>query len=120
MSQETKRDCEPKPTPSDKPPSVPLQPVVRPLPCPFCGSENIVVVEGTNYRWSVAQCQDCGAQCGEIRRREPQWPTDEKKAADEAEAIREWNIRSNPSHQGTTHLVRRTLDGVVQIPNQEK
>lgn len=26
----------------------------------------------------------------------------------------------NPSHQGTTHLVRRTLDGVVQIPNQEK
>ena len=25
--------------------------------------------------------------------------------------------RPNPSHQGTTHLVRRTLDGVVQCPN---
>ena len=24
---------------------------------------------------------------------------------------------SNPSHQGTTHLVRSTLDGVVQPPN---
>ena len=26
---------------------------------------------------------------------------------------------SNPSHQGTTHLVRRTLDGVVLCPNSE-
>ena len=26
----------------------------------------------------------------------------------------------NPSHQGAGHLVDRTLDGVVQIPNQEK
>jgi hypothetical protein len=25
--------------------------------------------------------------------------------------------KANPSHQGTTHLVRRTLDGVVQSPN---
>jgi hypothetical protein len=25
-------------------------------------------------------------------------------------------ILSNPSHQGTTHLVRSTLDGVVQFP----
>lgn len=26
----------------------------------------------------------------------------------------------NPSHQGTTHLVRRTLDGVVQIQESQK
>ena len=25
----------------------------------------------------------------------------------------------NPGHQEATHLVRRTLDGVVQIPNKE-
>lgn len=25
----------------------------------------------------------------------------------------------NPSHQGTTHLVRRTLDGVVQFPKSQ-
>ena len=29
MSQETKQDGEPKPMPSDKPPAVPLQPIVR-------------------------------------------------------------------------------------------
>lgn len=28
--------------------------------------------------------------------------------------------KPNPGHQGTTHLVRRTLDGVVQIQNREK
>ena len=28
-------------------------------------------------------------------------------------------FRPNPSHQGTTHLVRRTLDGVVLCPNSE-
>ena len=27
--------------------------------------------------------------------------------------------KSNPSHQEATHLVRRTLDGVVQIPNKD-
>ena len=26
---------------------------------------------------------------------------------------------ANPSHQGTTHLVRRTLDGVVQFPKSQ-
>lgn len=70
--------------------------VVRPLPCPFCGSETIEIVEGTTYRWATAQCQDCGAQCGEIRRREPLQPTADARAKDEAEAIGEWNTRSNP------------------------
>lgn len=28
--------------------------------------------------------------------------------------------RANPSHQGTTHLVRRTLDGVVRLGNQKE
>jgi Lar family restriction alleviation protein len=73
--------------------------VVRPLPCPFCGSESIAVVEGTSYRWVTAQCSDCGAQCGEIRRRNGYQPTAETKAQDDAEAIAEWNIRSNPTGQ---------------------
>jgi hypothetical protein len=30
------------------------------------------------------------------------------------------NYKPNPSHQGTAHLVRRTLDGVVGGTNQEK
>lgn len=85
------------PTQSGALPSVPLQPVVRPLPCPFCGESSAIVVEGTSYRWVAVQCQDCGAQCGEIRRRDPIGQTAEDKAKDEAEAVKEWNIRSNPS-----------------------
>lgn len=37
-----------------------------------------------------------------------------------AELVRlgQYIVQPNPSHQGTTHLVRRTLDGVVQPPNR--
>jgi Lar family restriction alleviation protein len=36
-------------------------------PCPFCGSENIEVEEGSTFRWRYAVCLDCDARAGEIR-----------------------------------------------------
>mgnify|MGYP002378274489 CR=1 FL=1 len=32
-------------------------------PCPFCGSENVQLAEGANFRWAKVECVDCGA-CG--------------------------------------------------------
>lgn len=32
-------------------------------PCPFCMSERVLIVEGSNFRWERVQCIDCGA-CG--------------------------------------------------------
>jgi len=36
-------------------------------PCPFCGSNIINIAEGSTFRWKVAECQECGARCGEVR-----------------------------------------------------
>jgi Lar family restriction alleviation protein len=36
-------------------------------PCPFCGGSVISIHDGTTFRWMVAECADCGAQCGEVR-----------------------------------------------------
>lgn len=36
-------------------------------PCPFCGATDAEVVEGSTFRWRVAQCGTCGAQTGEVR-----------------------------------------------------
>ena len=36
-------------------------------PCPFCGSTEVRVVDGSTFRWRLAQCQGCGAQAGEVR-----------------------------------------------------
>ena len=64
----------------------------NPLPCPFCGCEKITVSEGTAFRWVKAECDDCGASCGEVR-------INTMKARDEDEircaVIEKWNNRYN-------------------------
>ena len=58
--------------------------MIEPLPCPFCGSTTIHVKDGSTFRWIVAYCCECDAQCGETR----------ASLGHEA-AFGEWNTRTN-------------------------
>lgn len=62
----------------------------KPLPCPFCGAEKITIAEGSTYRWAHAECVECGATAGDIRRQYPQG-TDDPEVQEAA--IAEWNTR---------------------------
>ena len=63
-------------------------------PCPFCGSTDIKVVEGSTFRWRLAQCQGCGAQAGDVRILTTGDGTREDWEADAAaRALDEWNKR---------------------------
>lgn len=68
--------------------------VSEPLPCPFCGCTEIKVHEGTTFRWRIVQCDDCGAQSGEVRVQtlgdgtQTQWEADARE-----KAIAAWNER---------------------------
>ena len=65
---------------------------VVPLPCPFCGHTDMEVVEGSTFRWVVAQCCLCGAQAGEVRVQTLGSGTPEQwKARAEEDATKEWN-----------------------------
>ena len=67
--------------------------VERPIkPCPFCGYVGINVHEASTFRWVVAECNYCGAQCGEVRRDTIKPSTKEEG---EALALTEWNTRNN-------------------------
>lgn len=70
---------------------------IRPLPCPFCGSNDIAVVEGDTFRWLLATCTTCrccGAKGPGVRilpagsGTKEEW---ERRA--HAGAIAEWNKR---------------------------
>ena len=64
-------------------------------PCPFCGDLDVCVKPGSTFRWRIAQCEQCGAQCGEVRVQTrgdgtpAEWEEDAVR-----EAIEEWNMRS--------------------------
>jgi Lar family restriction alleviation protein len=60
------------------------------LPCPFCGSTSIHVVEGSTFKWRVAECAECGARGSEER-----WiytETDPDASA-RARVVTAWNTR---------------------------
>lgn len=66
------------------------------LPCPFCGTSGVTVREGSTFRWRIATCNECGAQCGEVRCQtlgqgtKEQWEAEATRAA-----IAEWNSRAH-------------------------
>jgi hypothetical protein len=65
------------------------------LPCPFCGSTSIDVMNGSTFRWRFACCMDCGAQAGEVRAQTLGEGTPaEWEIAAKARAIEEWNVRA--------------------------
>ena len=66
-------------------------------PCPFCGGTNIAPLE-VSHRWWVAECADCGAQCGEVRRQTMGEGTPvEWEAKARSDAIAEWGRRAETS-----------------------
>jgi Lar family restriction alleviation protein len=60
------------------------------LPCPFCGSTSIHVVEGSTFKWRVAECAECGARGSEER-----WIYTETDpdASVRARVVTAWNTR---------------------------
>lgn len=66
------------------------------LPCPFCGSTEVSVIEGSTFRWMVAQCDGCGAQAGEVRVQTlGDGAKEEWLAQGRIDAIAEWNKRTH-------------------------
>lgn len=64
-------------------------------PCPFCGHVGIAIHEGSTFRWRVAECDACGARCGEVRVQTIGEGTKEEWEAEATSAVTaEWNRRS--------------------------
>ncbi|MCA3694230.1 Lar family restriction alleviation protein [Aquidulcibacter sp.] len=77
--------------------------MTEPLPCPFCGYVGVNVHEASNFRWRVAECDQCGATCGEIRIQTMGEGTKEEwEAVAKEDAIKEWNTRAKPIPQPET------------------
>ena len=67
--------------------------MAEPLPCPFCGSVGVSVVQTDTHKWRAAQCNECGAQSGDVRWI---WDEEDADASAEARAIDAWNTRHIP------------------------
>jgi len=66
-----------------------------PRQCPFCGSPSINTHEGLSFHAWLAQCAECGASSGEIRRQTTGAGTNDdwdRQAA--LDAIAAWNMRA--------------------------
>ncbi len=64
------------------------------MPCPFCGEKSITIHEGSTFRWMVAECNGCGATCGEVRvQTAGQGLPAHWKMKAEQDAVDEWNKR---------------------------
>jgi Lar family restriction alleviation protein len=82
--------------------------MTAPLPCPFCGGTEVNVVEGSTFRWLVAECALCGAKCGEVRKQTLGAGTpDDWEREGRRDAIKEWNKRAG--------LAERRL-GIIRHP----
>jgi Lar family restriction alleviation protein len=65
------------------------------IPCPFCGSTNISVVETSTFRWRAPECQECGAVGPEVRIQTMGDGTKEEwEEAASIAAIQVWNDRA--------------------------
>ena len=63
-------------------------------PCPFCGCKDVIVGEGTTFRWRVATCDACGASCGEVRHNTTAHDQEQAELESRERALRSWNERT--------------------------
>jgi hypothetical protein len=69
---------------------------VMPLPCPFCGSHDVAVVNGETFRRRLMICSCCGAQGPDVRVQTCGSGTNEEwERRARAGATSEWNKRHN-------------------------
>lgn len=79
----------------------------EPLPCPFCGSTNFDVRDGSTFRWRVPYCVDCEATASEVRiQTSGEGTKEEWEAQARGAAIEEWNTR----HAATGVVVPRDTE----------
>lgn len=66
------------------------------LPCPFCGSSEIVTEEGSSFRWMLAVCTSCGVKGPEVR--VDTLSKDRATAVEQGrkDALAAWNKRVTP------------------------
>lgn len=89
------------------------------LPCPFCGGTDIIIGEGSSFRWRVAHCA-CGVIGPDVRIQtmgsgtQAEW---EERA--QADAIEAWNKRA-PLQQTEKHRKTRCPHGVHEQNNCER
>jgi len=63
-------------------------------PCPFCGHVGLDFIEGSTFRWLLAECGGCGATCGEVRvQTSGNGTKDEWMQQAQKDAIDAWNTR---------------------------
>ena len=84
--------------------------IVKPLPCPFCGGEDIGTLsdEAQVHKWGRAVCKGCGAAGEEVRTGYDARPD----AVWRSEAIIKWNTRKVPSG-GVKKLI--ALEDAIRI-----
>lgn len=67
---------------------------MTPKPCPFCGGTDVSVIEGSTFRWRKVRCNDCDAECGEVRIKTSGTGTlNEWEEQAHFDAFKEWNTR---------------------------
>lgn len=63
-------------------------------PCPFCGSDEVRVVEGSTIQWCAVECTNCFSTGPEVRAKISGTGTiEEWEAQDKESSIAAWNER---------------------------
>jgi hypothetical protein len=52
------------------------------------------ILNGSTFRWLVAECADCGARCGEVRKMVVLHDNDAEIARSRQAVAEEWNQRA--------------------------
>jgi len=69
--------------------------MTNPKPCPFCGSDEVRVVEGSTIQWCAVECTNCFSTGPEVPAKISGTGTiEEWENKAKADAVAEWNKRT--------------------------